>query len=287
MRGEFVDVGGARLYYYAAGTRGAGEPVVLLHGFATSGHLWSAVVPHLPDGHRTVVVDLLGFGRSDRPGSHDVSLDAHADRVIALLDALGIDRACVIGHEVGGAIALAAALRHPLRVTRLGLVSAAAFDAWPSRDVRLVRATLPVTRHLPPAWVGSVLRAELLRGYVNRDHALRSVDRYLHPFEDADGRDAFFRHLQQLEPADIDALMSRLADVVQPTAVVWGQEDPFLPVRHGERLAAGIPGASFDVVEGASHFIPEEQPQEVAASITRLLAARLPVTASRHAESPT
>lgn len=273
MRGEFVDLGGTRLYYYAAGTRGAGEPVVLLHGFPTSGHLWSAVVPHLPDGHRIVVLDLLGFGRSDRPGSHPATVDAHADRVIALLDALGVEVACLVGHELGAAIALSAALRHSHRVSRLGLVSAAAFDAWPTGDVRLVRATLPITRHLPPSWVGSVLRADLLRGYVNRDHAPRSVDRYLHPFEDADGRAAFFQHLQQLDPADIEALAPQLGDVVQPTAVVWGRHDPFLSVRHGERLAAGIPSATFDVIEDGCHFIPEEQPQDVAASITRLLTA--------------
>jgi len=67
MRGEFLDLSGARLYYYAAGTRGAGVPVVFIHGFPTSSHLWNDVVPLMPQGHRLVVLDLLGFGRSDRP----------------------------------------------------------------------------------------------------------------------------------------------------------------------------------------------------------------------------
>lgn len=276
MRGEFVDVGGARLYYYAAGTRGAGEPVVLLHGFPTSGHLWSAVIPHLPSGHRFVVVDLLGFGRSDRPGAHDVSVDAHADRIIALLDALGIDAACLVGHDIGGAVALSAALRHGERVSRLGLVATAAFDSWPTRDVRVVRATVPVTRHLPPSWMGSVLRSELLRGYVNRDHGGRSLDRYLHPFEDAEGRDAFFQHLQQLDPEHVDALTSRLGEVGQPAAVVWGRHDPLLPVKLAERIAAAMPHATLSVIEDGLHFTPEEQPQEVAASITALLATARP-----------
>ena len=66
MRGEFVDVGGVRLYYFAAGTRGEGEPIIFLHGFPTSSHLWSSVVTLVPKGHRVVVVDLLGYGRSDR-----------------------------------------------------------------------------------------------------------------------------------------------------------------------------------------------------------------------------
>src|SRR2546423_3547662 len=95
MRGEFVDLNDARLYYYAAGTRGAGEPVVFLHGFATSSHLWGDVVPLMPAGHRLVVTDLLGHGRSDRPLGRAVDVRAHAERVIEMLDQLHIERACI------------------------------------------------------------------------------------------------------------------------------------------------------------------------------------------------
>jgi pimeloyl-ACP methyl ester carboxylesterase len=95
VRGEFLDLGGVRLYYYAAGSRGAGEPIVLVHGFPTSGHLWSDVVPLLPEGHRVVVLDLLGFGRSDPPRGHAVDIRAHAERLVAVLDHLGINYACV------------------------------------------------------------------------------------------------------------------------------------------------------------------------------------------------
>jgi len=111
MRGEFVDLNGVRLYYYAAGTRGAGEPIVFLHGFPTSGHLWNDVVPLVPAGHRVVVLDLLGYGRSDRPLGRPVSIRGHAERVIELLDLLGINYACVVGHDVGGGIAQWLAVR--------------------------------------------------------------------------------------------------------------------------------------------------------------------------------
>ena len=101
MRGEFIDLDGARLYYYAAGSRGAGEPVVFVHGFATSGHLWSDVVSLMPAGHRLIVLDLLGHGRSDPPGTRPLTLHAHAERLVALLDALGVGVACVVGHGLG------------------------------------------------------------------------------------------------------------------------------------------------------------------------------------------
>lgn len=271
MRGEFVDVGGARLYYYAAGSRGAGDPVLLLHGFPTSGHLWSDVVPHLPPGHRVIVVDLLGYGRSDPPGTREVSIRAHADRTIGFLDALGVNFACVAGHDIGGAVALSMAIRYPQRVSRLGLFSSAAFDAWPTREVKIARAMLPLTRHLPPTWLLSVLRADLQRGYTNGARATRSVDRFIRPFADDEGRDAFFKHLLQLDPSDTVALTPRLKDVVQPTAIVWGRHDPFLPVRIGTQLHDAIPGSTLEVIEDGCHFIPEEAPQQCARAIASLL----------------
>ena len=119
MRGEFLDLSGARIYYYAAGTRGAGNPVVFLHGFATSGHLWNDVVPLMPPGHRLVVLDLLGYGRSDRPGNRELDIPAHAGRVIEVLDELRIDSVCIVGHGLGGGIAQSLAVRHADRVSHL------------------------------------------------------------------------------------------------------------------------------------------------------------------------
>lgn len=274
MRGEFIDVGGARMYYYAAGTRGAGDPIVLIHGFPTSGHLWADVVPHLPDGHRVIVLDLLGYGRSDPPREHPVSIRAHAERVVGMLDLLGVNYACVAGHDIGGAVALTMAVRHPQRVSSLGLVSCAAFDAWPTREVKVARAMLPLTRHLPPTWLLSVLRADLQRGYTDSDRARRSIDRYIRPFADAEGRDAFFRHLVELDPADTDALTPRLKDLVQPTAILWGRHDPFLPLGIARRLHETIPGSTLDIIEDGCHFIPEEAPQRVAEVIGGLAGRR-------------
>lgn len=272
MRGEFLDLGGARVYYYAAGSRGSGEPIVLLHGFPTCGHLWADVVPLLPPGHRVVVVDLLGFGRSDRPGQHPVTLRAHAERTLALLDALGINYACVVGHDTGGGVAQLMAMRWPHRVSRLALVDSVGYDCWPTRDVKLARAMLPLTRHLPPGLLLSVLRRDLARGYDDAARGARSIEKFLRSFTGDEGRDAFMAHLAALDAAETMAVAPALRSLVQPTALVWGAHDPFLPVALGRRLAADIPGATLDVVEGAGHFTPEEAPTRVAAAITSVLA---------------
>lgn len=270
MRGEFLDLDGERIYYYAAGRRGGGDPIVLLHGFPTSSHLWQGVVPLLPDGHRVVVIDLLGYGRSDRPAGRDVGIRGHAERTRAVLDALGIERACIAGHDVGGGIALTMALRWPARVSGLVLVDSVAYDEWPTREVKLARAMLPLTRHLPATWLLSVLRTDLLRGYTAGDRGAHSIERFVKPFASPEGRDAFFEHLLALDCKDTAALTPRLKDVVAPTAVVWGAHDPFLPRALGERLAADIPGATLDVIADGRHFTPEEHPERVASAIAHV-----------------
>ena len=271
MRGEFVDLNGVRIYYYAAGTRGAGEPVVFLHGFPTSSHLWSDVVPLVPAGHRVVVVDLLGYGRSDRPLGRPVGIRDHADRIIELLDLLGINYACVVGHDIGGGIAQWLAVRYPQRVSRLCLVDSVAFKEWPTRDVKLARAMLPLTRHLPATWLLSILRNDLLRGYQDHDRGMRSIELYVRPFASADGRDAFMEHLIALDSADTAALGGRLKEIVAPTAIVWGRHDPFLDPDIGGRLKEAIPGSTLEVIPTASHFSPEDAPAKVGDAIRELL----------------
>lgn len=271
MRGEFLDIEGARIYYYAAGTRGAGEPVVFLHGFPTSSHLWHAVIPLMPEGHRQVVVDLLGYGRSDRPAGRDVSVRGHSDRVIALLDQLGINRACIVGHDFGGGIAQSLAVRHPTRVSHLCLVNSVAFDDWPVREVKLARAMASLTRLLPPTWLLSVVKADLLRGYVDDDRGARSIAQYLRPFATAEGRDGLMEHLAVLDCAETLEIAPRFADLVQPAAIVWGAHDPWLPASLARKLNDAIPGSTLELLPDVRHFSPEEAPEQIAGVIEALL----------------
>ena len=273
MRGEFVDISGARLYYYAAGTRGVGEPVVFLHGFPTSGHLWSDVVAQMPAGHRLVVTDLLGFGRSDPPSGRPLTLYAHAERIIALLDALGIERACIVGHDLGGGVAQSLAIHWPSRVSRLALIDSVAFTGWPTRDVRIARVLLPLLKHMPTNWLLPILRADLERGYYNTIHAAHSIDRYERPFHSDMGRAVLLSHVAALDNRETRSLADRLHEIAVPTAVIWGSHDPFLPLSLGRNLTHAIRGSTLDVLSGARHFTPEEEPREVAEILARLLSS--------------
>ncbi len=271
MRGEFVDLGGARLYYYAAGTRGAGEPVVFIHGFPTSAHLWGDVVPLMPPGHRLVVLDLLGYGRSDRPVGRRMDILAHAGRVVHLLDELGIERACLVGHGIGGGIAQSVTVRTPKRVSRLCLVDSVGFDRWPRLGARFARATLPITRHLPPDALLAVVRQAMLRGYSDPSRAAHSLDRYLRPFTGPEGRDALVDHARALTNGETSDVGEQLASIRAPTAIVWGQHDRVTPLSVGQRLQRSIHNATLDVIANVKHFTPEEAPRQVADAVAALL----------------
>jgi len=276
VRGEFVDVGGARLYYYAAGTRGAGAPVVFLHGFPTSGHLWGDVVAQMPAGHRIVVADLLGYGRSDPPGTRALTLHAHAERVVGLLDALQIGSACIVGHDLGGGVAQSLALDWPRRVSQLALVNSVAFNGWPARDVRIAKRLMPLVRRLPTNWLLPIVRADLERGYYDATRAVHSIDKFQRPFNSDEGKKVFLQHLAALDPRETQSLGARLSEIHVPTAVIWGTNDPYLPLALGRRLASAIRGASFHVIDDARHFTPEDSPREIAQIVGGLLSSVTP-----------
>src|SRR5436853_1256423 len=269
MRGEFLDLHGTPMYYYAAGSRGAGEPIVLLHGFPTSSHLWSGVVPLLPDGHRVVVLDLLGFGRSSPPGEQSVDLHAHADRLVGVLGLLGIGEACLVGHDLGGAIAQSVALRFPQRVSRLCLVDSSGFGGR-QKAVRLSKFALPVVRQFPAEWIVAMARADLVRGYVDQDRGARSSDLYLRPFASTEGRTALMCHLGSMDRRITRELGAQLSQITCPTAIVWGERDPFNVPRIGQQIHEQIRGSTLQVIPGARHFTPEESSHEVAAAIAKL-----------------
>ncbi len=270
MRGEFVDVGGRRLYYYAAGSRGSGVPVVMLHGFPTSSRLWHAVVRDFPAGHRLVVCDLPGYGRSESLAG-DLSCDAHAGAIGALLDDLRIERTCLVGHGLGGGIAQAIAVRAPARVSHLALIDTAAFGAAPRRMARQARALVPLARALPPGLLAGLVQGSIRSGFADRERSRLTLDTCLHPFTTALGRDRLVQHLRALGRCDTSELTPRLASLGIPTAILWGADDPYYPVALAHRLQAAMPHASLDVVPGARHFLPEDAPERVLAGITALL----------------
>jgi pimeloyl-ACP methyl ester carboxylesterase len=116
-----------------------------------------------------------------------------------------------------------------------------------------------------------MLRGGLLRGYADHERGAHSVAHYVRPFGGADGRDALVRHLVELDASDTATLAARLGDVDRPAAIIWGENDPFLPAAMAHRLRDAIPHATLDIIPGARHFTPEEAPRRIGDALTTLL----------------
>ncbi|MGI9139607.1 MAG: alpha/beta fold hydrolase [Gemmatimonadaceae bacterium] len=276
MRGEFVDVGGVRLYYYAAGTRGGGDPIVLVHGFGTSSLMWRRLIPLLPTGRRIVAVDLLGYGRSDRPFNSALGSGAHADRLRGLLAELRIDRACFIGHDLGATVAHRFSQAWPALVSRLCLVDPTAGRHW-AASASPSAGTAGMLGGPLSAFARGRIRARMISGFVNREAGARACARYLKPFSDTAGGAVLARHTRALRAERFldggvgDARTSGKSGAI-PTAIVCGAEDPLSSLRGARMLAAALPGADLYEIKGMGHFSPEEAPTRVSEAVGSLLA---------------
>ncbi|MBU6367278.1 MAG: alpha/beta fold hydrolase [Gemmatimonadetes bacterium] len=277
MRGEFVDLDGVRLYCHAAGTRGRGAPLVLLHGAFTSSHLWEEVVPHLPDGHRILLVDLAGHGRSDAPASHTPTVAEHAALVGALLSVFGVEGATCVGHELGGAVALRLVREHPTRVSRAVAVAPAFMGSPPAArrlppHLRRLAWLRPLFMRLPPGWLASALHAALLPGFVDRSQGARTLDQHLLPFRTTAGRRAAAAQLAALATASPDAAPSGIPlSLVVGADDRWGRRVAAAVAR--DRRAAGAPPMPVEVVPGVGAMLPHEAPDTLAALVARALTA--------------
>lgn len=272
MRGEFIDVGGNRLYYYAAGSRGRGDPILLIHGFPATSHVWGNLVSLLPAGHRVVVPDLLGFGRSDHGLHADLSVAAHAARIVGALDVLGIRQACLVGHHLGAVVAATVAVTAPERVSALALLHPLGGDVAVTGTFAVMRAFLPLVRVAPPALFRRAIRRELASGYVDPQRARPSIDLYVASLSRAPGWRAFLRQLGALDPLQMTAFTRSLAGVRCPVAIAAADHDPAVPRVALDRIRDALPNATLDMIREARHYSPEESPELIASVVERLLA---------------
>ena len=213
-------VGEATVAYSVAGN---GPALVLLHGLSGSARWWGKNVAALAAHFRVYVVDLIGFGRSR--GQRFVLEEAPAI-LAGWAEQVGVDHFHLMGHSMGGWVAVELAVQHPEWINRLVLVDAAAAPlgrSWWNSALRLAPSLVYMPLDFLPVLVGDALRAGPL--------TLLRASRDLHRIDNQ---------------ADLEKLAAR-------TLIVWGEHDQLLPVAYGRNLQQALPGAEFVVLSGAGH----------------------------------
>ena len=270
--------------------RGEGEPVVFVHGFLVDSLLWRKVVPLVAHDARCISPD-WPFGshtRALRPDA-DLTTAGLARHIVDTLDALGIERATLVGNDSGGALCQIVAAHHPDRVARLVLTNCDAFDNFPPKFFRYLNVIAKV-----PGGIGALAQSMRMPGAARSPIAFGLLSKQRIPgdvlkawttpvVKDADVRRDVKKLLNGLDHnATLDAA-AKLGSFDRPALLTWAVEDRMFPFEHAERLAAILPDAHVVPIEDARTFVAEDQPEAVAAAIRSFLAA----TSESHVASVT
>jgi pimeloyl-ACP methyl ester carboxylesterase len=262
---------------------GEGPPIVLIHGVAGRAAQWDQTMVQLAEKHTVIAPDLLGHGESAKPRG-DYSLGAFASGIRDLLIGLDVEGASVVGHSLGGGIAMQFAYQFPERCQRLVLVSSGGLgqDVHPALRAATLPGSeivLPLIAHeklleivgLVPRALGKIgLRtgpdiAEMARGYAS--------------LSNAEGRSAFIHTVravidptgQRVDASDRLYLASKM-----PTLIVWGERDRIIPVAHAEPAHKGMPGSRLELFEDSGHFPHLDDPLRFARTLAQFFAETKP-----------
>lgn len=259
-----VDHQGIKIAFEDSGT---GMPIVLGHSFLCSGEMWREQLPDLTDGYRLINPDFRGHGRSGRLTERFSLYDAVSD-VIAVLDALRIERAIWCGLSIGGMVALRAALSHPERVAGLILMDTDAGSETLQHKLKYRAMGLGARAFGLRPLLPSIAR--LMFGTTTRRMNRPLVSEWkaklarVHLPSVLLGLEALIRR---------DALLDRLHEIRVPALVLVGEEDRSLPVPLSHRIHERLPDSSFQVIQRAGHLSALEQPAQVNEAMARFLAA--------------
>ena len=280
MEHEEITLHGHRVSYRRAGW---GPVIVLIHGITGSSLTWEDVIEPLAERYTVVAPDLLGHGESAKPRG-DYSLGAYASGVRDLLQAIGHDRATVVGHSLGGGVAMQFAYQFPERCERLVLVSSGGLG----REVHMLlrAAALPGSELVLPllASPGIIGRVDAVGAFLSRLGLRAGADldelwRGFSSLTDGGARAAFIHTLRTiLDPGGqrVSATDRLYLAAEMPTLIVWGERDPIIPFRHGLRASELVPGSRFVSFPDAGHFPYRDDPRRFVRELTDFIESTEP-----------
>jgi pimeloyl-ACP methyl ester carboxylesterase len=252
---------------------GEGSPIVLVHGTPGWSYLWRKVAPVLAQRFSVYLVDLLGYGDSERREDQDISITGQGRVLAELLERWSLEAPGLVGHDIGAATVLRAHLVEGRAAGRIALVDAVAVHPWNTSTTMHIRAHLDAYRTMPMHIYEEVIKAHL-RTAVHRPLDDEALAAYLAPWQGEHGQAAYFRKIAQWTDEDVGALEPLLRAIRVPVRILWGEDDRWLDRSVAERLRALIRDADLRLIPHAGHFSPEDAPVAVARELREFFEAR-------------
>lgn len=272
--GNYVTVRGNKIYYEKRGE--AGEHIVMIHGIPTSSFLWRHVQTHLSPNYQTYALDLLGYGRSDKPANADYTLSAQADIVAGLIDELGLQKVVIACHDQGGGVGQVFACRYPEKLSKFIIMNGVCYDYWPVVEVRSIAKILKFgifasLLYKVDFFMDILMTLALRQGAWRRNAFTEDIIReYLKPWKGSEGKKALVR--VAAGPTEKETLSLDLSAIRVPTLIIWAEQDAFLPMEAAERLEKDLGGPTrLETIPDCGHFLQEDKPEEVARLMTEFL----------------
>ncbi|MEC3953434.1 alpha/beta hydrolase [Nocardia sp. CDC153] len=254
----------------AWGRAGSGPAVVFCHGTPFSSRVWSRYAEAFASKYAVYLWDMPGYGESSKHAEHAVDFGAQAEAFAALLGHWGLERPQVIAHDFGGAVALRAMLRHGRAFGSLMLVDVVAIPPSGSPFFKFVQSHPDVLGELPGYIHEAVVRAYISGAAHHRLPAER-LEELVAPWLGPEGQPAFYRQIAQYDESYLIDNEARLGAATLPTHVVWAENDAWIPVDTGRRLAGLLPNTRFTTVPDAGHLIQYDAPVALTALVSTWL----------------
>jgi pimeloyl-ACP methyl ester carboxylesterase len=264
--GQFFEINGRTLHARITGDLSASSetpPVLVIHGFAASSDFWYPWAEGLQAEHTLIVVDLLGFGYSERvtEPTPDYSHQGQADLLYGLLNALNVEQVDIVAHSYGGAIAAQLALEHPERVRRIAFIAAQTYDVGEGGGNQML-GTMPfgIGRAVTFNILGSGPLSATIAQSLCPDCDPSTFEARLRTARIQGTTDALIAFSQSPR---ISRMPDDLPQLEQPALVIWGDQDNIVPLRYGEQLAQEVGAVDFIVFPGAGHVPFFDYPEQV------------------------
>jgi pimeloyl-ACP methyl ester carboxylesterase len=250
---------------------------VLIHGYGASSFTWRHWAPRLAELGHVVLVDMKGFGRAPKPDDGRYAPADLAALVHRLVEGSDLERVTLVGHSLGGGVALLTALRlqdaGSTRLKRLVIVSGAAYEQRLPPFVALAKRPRLGSMLFRVAGARLIVRG-VLRSIVHDPSSLSEdqIRGYADPLRSTDAVRVLMEVARQIVPPDLPALTRRYKEIPVPTLLLWGRGDRVVPLQVGQRLADALPDARLHVLDACGHLPAEEWPEESFGVLSSFLA---------------